>query len=151
VERLEILLVMRRERPKAFTAKVLRSSMAIAAAAAEHRSLDRSRGDRARSRPRAARRSHLEREGVVTLLAFLYGATALAALAVALFFFRFWRDTRDRLFLSFGIAFVVLAANRVALGAFAVAAENVPYLYLLRLVAFALIAFAIVDKNRSRP
>ena len=86
----------------------------------------------------------------MSLLAFIYGATATASVAVALFFLRFWRDTRDRLFLLFGIAFAVLAVNRVALATFHVAAENVPYLYSLRLVAFALIAFAIVDKNRSR-
>ena len=35
VERLEILLAMRREQPKAFTAKMLRSTMAISGAAAD--------------------------------------------------------------------------------------------------------------------
>jgi hypothetical protein len=30
---------------------------------------------------------------------FIFGATALAALVAALFFLRFWHDTRDRLFL----------------------------------------------------
>jgi hypothetical protein len=82
-------------------------------------------------------------------LSFVYGATAMAALAIALFFFRFWRDTHDRLFLLFSIAFVVFAVNRTVLATVHVAAENVPYVYALRLVAFALIAFAVVDKNRS--
>ena len=85
----------------------------------------------------------------MNLLAFVYGATAMACAAIVLFFLRFWRETRDRLFLLFAAAFMVLAVNRVALATLRPAAENVPYLYALRLVAFALIAFAIVDKNRS--
>ena len=85
----------------------------------------------------------------MNILSFLYGATAMAACAIALFFFRFWRETRDRLFLLFSLAFLVFAVNRAAMAFVHVAAENVPYLYALRLVAFALIAFAIVDKNRS--
>lgn len=80
----------------------------------------------------------------------IIGATALACFAVALFFVRFWRQMRDRLFLLFAIAFGVLGANRIALSADAVADENKPYLYLLRLLAFGLIAFAVIDKNRSR-
>lgn len=83
------------------------------------------------------------------LLAFLHGATAMAAVAVALFFVRYWRRTKDRLFVLFAIAFVVLAANRAGVAVLHVSLENVPYLYLLRLLAFGLIAFAIVDKNRS--
>jgi uncharacterized protein DUF5985 len=85
----------------------------------------------------------------MSLLSFIYGATALAAGAIALFFLRFWKETGDRLFLLFSVAFVVLAANRIALATFHVATENVSYLYALRLVAFGLIAAAVVDKNRS--
>jgi hypothetical protein len=84
------------------------------------------------------------------VLVFIYGATALASATVALFFFRFWRRTRDRLFLLFAVAFAVLAANRAAVSLVHVPAEDAPYLYVLRLIAFALIAFAIVDKNRPR-
>lgn len=87
----------------------------------------------------------------MSLLAFVYGATAMACAVAALFFLRFWRDTQDRLFLLFATAFVVFAVNRVALATLTLAAEDVPYLYALRLVAFALIVVAIVDKNRSRP
>lgn len=85
----------------------------------------------------------------MTLLALIHGATAMAAAAVALFFLRFWRQTQDRLFLLFAIAFALLMANRVSLAVVHVAAENVPYLYTLRLLAFALIAFAVIDKNRK--
>jgi uncharacterized membrane protein HdeD (DUF308 family) len=82
-------------------------------------------------------------------LLLLHGATAMACAAVALFFFRFWSRTHDRLFFLFGIAFLILGINRVAV-AVDVSSEDLPYLYALRLGAFALIAFAIVDKNRSR-
>jgi hypothetical protein len=87
----------------------------------------------------------------MSVLSFIYGATAMASVAIAVFFLRFWRDTRDRLFLLFAIAFTLQAVNRLALATIDVTAENVPYLYSLRLVVFGLIAFAVLDKNRSRP
>jgi hypothetical protein len=83
-----------------------------------------------------------------TLLTFLSGATALACLAVALFFLRFWRETKDRLFLLFSIAFAFMTINRTALVVVLPSRENEPYVYLLRLAAFVLIAFAVADKNR---
>ena len=87
----------------------------------------------------------------MTLLSFLLGATAMACLAVAVFFMRYWKSSGDRLFLLFAVAFLALGANRVAVAMVHLSAENVPYLYVLRLLAFALIAFAIVDKNRAGP
>lgn len=81
----------------------------------------------------------------------LLGAAAMACFAAALFFLRFWRDTRDRLFLFFATAFSLAGIERVALGLLPPADEHEPYVYLLRLVAFSLILLAIVDKNRQRP
>jgi hypothetical protein len=83
----------------------------------------------------------------------LFGALVMASFVVGLFFFRFWRDTRDRLFVWFGLAFWVLAGNWLGLGLTAAAEETRTYFYLLRLVAFTLILLGIVDKNRtaSRP
>jgi hypothetical protein len=77
------------------------------------------------------------------------GATALAYAAVAAFFRRFYLRSRDRLFLIFGAAFLVLALNRVALAMVDSASEGRTYLYLVRLCAFVLILWAIVDKNRA--
>ena len=85
-----------------------------------------------------------------SLYAFLSGATALACLAVAVFFVRFWRETRDRLFLLFAIAFAFFTVNRTVLVVVAPSKESEPWVYLLRLVAFVLIAFAVADKNRKR-
>ena len=44
----------------------------------------------------------------------LSGAIATASLVASLFFFRFWRQTRDRFFLWFALSFWIEAANRVA-------------------------------------
>ncbi len=87
---------------------------------------------------------------MTSVVAFLSGASALASLAVSLFFLRFWRETRDRLFLLFAIAFIFMTINRTFLVVAAPSKENVPWAYVLRLAAFVLIAFAVADKNRSR-
>ena len=81
---------------------------------------------------------------------FIDGATMLADLAVALFFLRFWRQTRDRLLLIFSIAFTVFAANRIMFASLDETGEGGTALYVVRLVAFLLIIAAIVDKNRGR-
>ena len=80
---------------------------------------------------------------------FLAGAGTVAAAAIALFFLRFWSDTRDRLFLLFAIAFAIFAANRLALTLLDDESEGTTLVYAARAVAFALIIGAIVDKNRS--
>jgi hypothetical protein len=41
------------------------------------------------------------------------GALAMAFAVAGLFFLRFWRDTKDRLFAFFALAFFALAANRL--------------------------------------
>jgi hypothetical protein len=87
---------------------------------------------------------------MIPLHAFVNGATAMGCLAVALFFLRFWRATQDRLFLWFAISFGVLGVNRGALSFVEPEAEARPYLYVLRLFAFAIIAIAVIDKNRTR-
>ena len=80
----------------------------------------------------------------------LSGALAAGSLTVGLFFFRFWRQTRDRLFAFFAAAFALLALNAVALGLTDRAGEFRVALYGIRLVAFLVILYAIYDKNRSR-
>lgn len=84
------------------------------------------------------------------LNAMLAGAIAMASLTISLFFFRFWRSTRDRFFLLFGMSFLLEAVNRILLGIMNMQGEDTPAYYLIRLVAYALILFAIFDKNRGR-
>ncbi len=77
------------------------------------------------------------------------GAILMGYLVAGLYFLRFWRDTRDRLFLIFAVAFVILGVQRVALVLTREMLETQTGLYLLRLFAFLLILGAIVDKNRG--
>jgi hypothetical protein len=77
------------------------------------------------------------------------GAIAMGFLVASLFFLRFWRETRDRLFALFALSFFVLAVNRVGIGLAAGSGVR-DYLYGVRLLAFVLILLAILDKNRSR-
>jgi hypothetical protein len=43
------------------------------------------------------------------------GGTMVAALVVALFFFRYWRQTNDRLFLMFSAGVLTFAVSRLIL------------------------------------
>ncbi|HEX8916425.1 MAG TPA: DUF5985 family protein [Humisphaera sp.] len=89
---------------------------------------------------------------------FLLGAVVAACLAAGLFFLRFWRRTRDRLFAAFAVAFWVLGLNWAALAWLQVTRPEQPdeidevrtVLYVVRLLAFVLILAAIIDKNRAR-
>jgi hypothetical protein len=84
------------------------------------------------------------------VIEFLDGASCLACAAVAMVLLRFWRLSGDRLLLLFGLAFVVLAVNRIGLAVLDDDSEAGTFVYLARAVAFGLILAAIVDKNRVR-
>jgi len=86
----------------------------------------------------------------VTLLAFLSGAVTLGFAAAALFFLRFWRGTHDELFLAFAAAFFLLGIGQAILALGGVPDEQRSWVYLVRLVAFLTILFAILRKNRAR-
>ena len=81
---------------------------------------------------------------------FLSGAISMACLTIAFFFLRFWRQTGDRLFVAFAAAFGLLMVERLMLATVSASHELAPYIYTVRLVAFALIMGAVVDKNRRR-
>jgi hypothetical protein len=83
------------------------------------------------------------------LIAALQIVAATAGWTAGLFFFRFWRDTGDRLFLLFGAAFWLLSLTWLLLALLDPTAETQPYIYAIRLVAFALIIAATIDKNRD--
>lgn len=78
----------------------------------------------------------------------LSGAIAIGWLIAGLFFFRFWRHTKDKFFLYFALSFWLEAGNRTALGLLTGANEGHPGFYLVRLVAYGLILLAIWQKNR---
>jgi hypothetical protein len=79
---------------------------------------------------------------------FMMGAMAMAAGVIGLFFFKFWRRTRDRLFFIFGCAFWLLGITRI--GLVATEYDENDFWYVVRLGAFLLILYAIWDKNRPR-
>ena len=80
------------------------------------------------------------------MILYLQGALTICFLVAGAFFWRFWRQTRDRLFLLFALSFWLQALTRIALTALQDYDERI-YLYLLRLLAYALIVMAIVMKN----
>ena len=82
--------------------------------------------------------------------ALIGGMLAAGYLVAALFFLRYWRASRDRLFAIFAAAFAIMALQRVLLAPSPSGEANTG-LYVLRLVAFLLILYAIVDKNLRDP
>ena len=79
----------------------------------------------------------------------LAGGIATASFVAGLFFLRFWRTTRDRFFLYFALSFLIEGINRFVLYAVAGLNDQDPIYYVIRLVAYGLIVWAIVDKNRT--
>lgn len=78
---------------------------------------------------------------------FLLGVIATASFTAGLIFLKYWRRTRDSLFLSFAIAFIVEAANRTCLLFIDKPNEGKPVIYLVRLVVFMVLLIAIIRKN----
>jgi hypothetical protein len=77
------------------------------------------------------------------------GGIAVAFGMIGVCFLRFWRSSRSRLFLLFGIAFFLLVVERLVLVLVNPDNELAPYIYSMRLLAFAVIIAAIVDQNRK--
>jgi len=84
------------------------------------------------------------------MIEFLAGSVSMGFVIAALFFARFWRNTRDRFFLAFAAAFLLLAVNQALAQWLGAADERVSYTYLLRVLAYVIILAAIVNKNLSR-
>lgn len=86
---------------------------------------------------------------MIAAMGALQAMAGTAALIAGVCFLRFWRDTRDRLFVFFALAFWLLAACWMLLAFISPTEETRPYVYAIRLAAFGLIIAAIVDKNRE--
>jgi hypothetical protein len=85
----------------------------------------------------------------MTLYNFLAGAVSFGFFACALLFIRFWRRTSDQLFMTFGLSFALLGVGQSLLALAPIPTEERASIYIIRLIAFALIIFAIARKNRS--
>jgi uncharacterized membrane protein HdeD (DUF308 family) len=80
---------------------------------------------------------------------FFLGVIVSASLTAAAFFYKFWRQTRDLLFLGFAAAFLIEGLNRVSFLFLASPNEGDPLVYTVRLFSYLLLLAAIVNKNRS--
>lgn len=81
---------------------------------------------------------------------FLAGTIVMGFAVAALMFLKFWRRTREVLFLAFSGSFLLLGVTQALLTLGDFQDEERSWLYLLRLAAFLLILFAMWWQNRSR-
>lgn len=79
---------------------------------------------------------------------FLMGAICMGSVVASLLFIRFWLQCRDRLFLYFAAAFALEAVDRIIL-VLGSTEEGIAY-YLVRLLSYLLILWAIIEKNSHR-
>jgi hypothetical protein len=82
---------------------------------------------------------------------FLAGMVTAGFLAAGLYFARFWARSRDFLFLAFTVAFWLMALNEALVALAPPPAGGQSWFYPLRVIAFLLIAAAIVLKNAAAP
>ena len=83
----------------------------------------------------------------------LYGFIIAEQLFLAVYFYRSWRVTRESLFGFFTAGFLVMSVHRVWLGlavAQGVQLEQQTAVFLVRLLAYALIFAGVVAKNLQR-
>ena len=78
------------------------------------------------------------------------GAVAMGCIVIALFFLRFWRSSGDRFFLYFALSFLIEGAHRFYSSVDMQTSEDTPFHYLIRLLAYSLILWAIAEKNWPR-
>lgn len=90
---------------------------------------------------------------------FLAGATMAAYFASGLFFLKLWRTSQDKFFKFFAIACWFLSLERIVVLFVQTPLSPEPkdqtelssWIYLLRLCAYMMILFAVVEKNRKKP
>ena len=75
------------------------------------------------------------------------GMIAMASIIIGLFFLRFWRNTKDRFFLYFALSFGIEGVHRIVTTLTYDEHEESPLHYLVRLLAYGLILWAILEKN----
>lgn len=80
----------------------------------------------------------------------LTGAIAMGSVIIALFFLRFWRNTGDRFFLYFSLSFLIEGLHRIYSTLHDNGGEDSPTHYVVRVLAYGLILWAILEKNLPR-
>jgi hypothetical protein len=87
---------------------------------------------------------------ISTLETLANGMTAAGLLVAALFFFRFWKESRDAFFVAFSISFLIRALNTAAVGLMTRPNEATPLNYVVGICSSLVILAAIAYKNRRR-
>jgi uncharacterized membrane protein HdeD (DUF308 family) len=82
--------------------------------------------------------------------AFLLGVLATMFVIAAVYFLRFWVDTRDFFFLAFAASFAVEGLSRLFVLFQPKPNESSPWIYEVRLLASLLILAAILKKNYGK-
>ena len=80
---------------------------------------------------------------------FLLGVIVTASLVAGAYFLKFWRQTRDSLFLGFACAFLIEGVNRTCFLFVPNPESGSVTLYSIRLLSYLLILIAIAYKNRK--
>jgi len=81
---------------------------------------------------------------------FLAGAIVMGFGVAAVMFLKFWKRTRELLFLAFAGSFLLLGVTQALLTLADFQDDARTRIYLLRLAAFLLILFAMAWQNRRR-
>lgn len=85
----------------------------------------------------------------VVLVSLISGMIAAGFLVAALFFLRYYRSTRDALFIYFTVGFVLMALEKLAVLIVPDWFPEPPWLFIVRLLAFIAIGAGIWEKNRA--
>jgi hypothetical protein len=80
---------------------------------------------------------------------FLLGVIVTSSIVAGAFLLKFWRQTRDPLFLAFAAAFLIEGANRVGFLLVDDPHGGSALIYTVRLLSYLLILAAIAYKNRA--
>ena len=81
---------------------------------------------------------------------YLIGFTTACAVIASLFFLRFWRETRDVLFLGFAVFFFMQAASDAYVASLNHPNEGNVLAFLMRFVSRIAVLAAILWKNTAR-
>lgn len=87
-------------------------------------------------------------------ITFFSGISVATFFASGVFFYKFYRTSRDKFYLLFCLTCWMFAIERIAIlvfiGPSQTNSETAPWVYTIRLFAFLLIFFAFIEKNRKR-
>lgn len=81
---------------------------------------------------------------------YLLGLISMAYFVSALFFFKFWKQTKDRFFFLFSLSFWIEGINRAIYGFIRGVGESSEVIFVVRLISYLLILAAIIDKNLAK-